>query len=67
MVYFGKNVVLCRDLTDALFQSVSGAINHFRGTDLVVEHIEKHICPTITSKSITRQAEFRFKDDIQRD
>jgi nicotinamidase-related amidase len=61
MVYFGKNVVLCRDLTDALFQSPSAGIDQFRGTDLVVEHIEKHICPTITSASITGQAEFRFQ------
>jgi acetyl esterase/lipase/nicotinamidase-related amidase len=69
MVYLGKNVVLCRDLTDALFQPTSGDIDQFRGTDLVVEHIEKHICPTITSKSITGKPEFRFSnpaDDHQR-
>lgn len=61
MAYFGKNVVLCRDLTDALFQSPSAGIDQFRGTGLVVEHIEKHICPTITSTSITGEAGFRFK------
>lgn len=63
MVYLGKNVVLCRDLTDALFQPTSGNIDQFRGTDLVVQHIEKHICPTITSRSITGDPEFRFRKD----
>jgi len=69
MVYLGKNVALCRDLTDALFQPTSGDIDQFRGTELVVEHIEKHISPTITSKSITGKREFRFSngaDDHQR-
>ena len=66
MVYFGKNVVLCRDLTDALFQPTTGKMDHFRGTDLVVEHIEKHICPSIVSTSITGQPEFRFEGDLDR-
>ncbi len=61
MVYLGKNVVLCRDLTDALFQTKSPNFSHFRGTDLVVEHIEKHWCPTITSTAITGEPEFRFR------
>ncbi len=63
MVYYGKNVVLCRDLTDSLFQCPSGRIDQFRGTELIVEHIEKHICPTITTKSIMSDAEFRFRGD----
>jgi hypothetical protein len=61
MVYLGKNVVLCRDLTDALFQPKSPDFSHFLGTDLVVEHIEKHWCPSITSTAITGEPEFRFK------
>jgi nicotinamidase-related amidase len=61
MVYLGKNVVLCRDLTDALFQPKSPDFSHFRGTDLVVEHIEKHWCSTITSTGITGEPEFRFR------
>jgi acetyl esterase/lipase/nicotinamidase-related amidase len=67
MVYLGKNVILCRDLTDSLFQSVSPEFDHFRGTELIVEHIEKHLCPTITSASITGQPEFRFKADAASD
>lgn len=66
MSYFGKNVVLCRDLTDALFQSRSGEMDQFRGTDLIVEHIEKRICPTITSTSITGKPAFRFAGDFRK-
>jgi nicotinamidase-related amidase len=67
MVFYGKNVVLCRDLTDSLFQPKSGEMDHFRGTDLIVEHIERRLCPTITSTSLTGQPEFRFKDDARAD
>ena len=63
MVYHGKNVVLCRDLTDSFFQPVSPEFNHFRGTDLIVEHIEKHLCPTITSTGFTKEPAFRFRED----
>ncbi len=67
MVYFGKHVVLCRDLTDALFQTKSPEIDQFRGTELVVEHIEEFICPTITSTSLTGQPAFRFTADVAAD
>lgn len=63
MAYFGKSVALCRDLTDSLFQSRSGRLNHFRGTDLIVDHIEARICPSITSTSITGKPAFRFRED----
>ena len=63
MVYHGKNVVLCRDLTDSLFQPMSPEFSHFRGTDLIVEHIEKYLCSTITSTAFTKEVPFRFKDD----
>ena len=63
MVYFGKNVVLCRDLTDSIFRPTSPGPGHFRGTDLIVEHIEKHLCSTITSTAFTREPAFRFSED----
>ncbi len=63
MVYHGKNVVLCRDLTDSFFQPTLLEFNHFRGTDLIVEHIEKHLCPTITSTAFTGETAFRFRED----
>ncbi len=66
MDYLGKNLVLCRDLTDALFQPKSPDFDHFRGNELVVEHIEKHWCPTITSTSLTGKPEFRFNRDTEK-
>ena len=63
MVYHGKDVVLCRDLTDSFFQPVSPEFSHFRGTDLIVEHIEKHLCPTITSTGFTKETAFHFRED----
>ena len=63
MVYHRKNVVLCRDLTDSFFQPVSPEFSHFRGTELIVEHIEKYLCPTVTATAFTKEAAFRFKED----
>jgi len=64
MARFGKNVVLMRDLTDTMYNSqMSPHVNHFTGTDLIVEHIEKFVCPTITSACLTGKPAFRFKAD----
>lgn len=64
MVTLGKNVVLVRDLTDTMYCSRSAPyVNHFTGTDLVVAHIERHWCPTITSSDLVGGAEFRFAAD----
>jgi len=60
MVYNGVNVVLCRDLTDTYHRDPG---RHFEGLDRVIEHIEKYWCPTITSKAITGNPAFRFKED----
>lgn len=63
-VQLGKNVVLCRDLTDTMYNpDKAPKVSHFQGTDLVVEHVEKYWCPTITSQDLTGQPPFRFKDD----
>lgn len=62
----GQNTVLIRDLTDTMYNSkASPFVNHFAGTDLVVEHIEKFICPTMTSVSILGGTPFRFKADAR--
>jgi len=46
----GKNVVLMRDMTDTMYDPGKWPfVNHFTGTHLIVEHIEKYVCPTITS------------------
>jgi type 1 glutamine amidotransferase/nicotinamidase-related amidase len=60
----GKNVVLMRDLTDTMYNSRQPPkVNHFTGTDLIVEHTEKYVCPSIVSTVFTGKPPFRFKDD----
>ncbi len=64
MVKVGKNVVLVRDMTDTMYDHrMSPKVNHFAGTDLVVEHVEKYWCPSFTSTELTGRPRFRFKDD----
>jgi nicotinamidase-related amidase len=53
--YLGKNVVLCRDLTDALYDPRDKPfVSHARGVELVIEHIERYWCPSIQGSSLTR-------------
>lgn len=53
--YLGRNVVLCRDLTDALYDPRDKPhVSHTRGVELVVEHIERYWCPSILGESLTR-------------
>nr|MDO8111404.1 isochorismatase [Candidatus Sigynarchaeota archaeon] len=55
LVAWQLNVVLCRDLTDTMYNPASWPhVPHERGTELVVEHIERHWCPSISSSDITR-------------
>ncbi|MGB2809138.1 MAG: isochorismatase family protein [Sedimentisphaerales bacterium] len=64
MARYGKNVVLARDLTDTMYNSrMKPFVNHFTGTDLIVEHIEKFVCPTITSTMLTDGPGFVFRND----
>lgn len=60
----GKNVVLVRDLTDTMYNpKMPPYVSHFEGTRRIVEHIEKYVCPTITSDQVAGGKEFRFKGD----
>jgi nicotinamidase-related amidase/type 1 glutamine amidotransferase len=60
----GFHVVLMRDMTDTMYSARSAPfVSHFTGTDLVVEHIERHWCPTITSVDFLGGHEFRFAED----
>ncbi len=60
----GRNVVLVRDLTDTMYNPAMWPhVNHHTGTDLIVEHIEKHVCPTVLSSDILGGAPHRFFDD----
>lgn len=55
MVRLGKNVVLARDLTDAMYDPRQPPfVSHARGTELVVEHIERFWCPSILGEDLTR-------------
>ena len=64
MARYGKNVVLARDLTDTMYNSRARPhVSHFTGTDMIVEHIEKFVCPTITSTALTGWPGFVFSND----
>ena len=57
MVRLGFNVVLARDLTDAMYDPRDRPfVSHTRGTELVVEHIEQYWCPAIGGTDLTRVA-----------
>jgi nicotinamidase-related amidase len=61
----GKNVVLMRDMTDTMYNPQRAPfVSHFRGTELIIEHIEKFVCPTITSDQLIGGKAFRFKGDV---
>jgi len=67
MVAQGQNVLLMRDMTDAMYNHRSRPwVSHFRGTGLVVEHIEKYWCPSVTSADFLGGEPFRFKGDIKK-
>ena len=61
----GKDVVLMRDMTDTMYNPQKAPfVSHFKGTELIVEHIEKYVCKTITSDQIIGGKAFRFKGDV---
>ena len=50
MTLWGVHCVLVRDLTDAMYDSSSRPfVSHAAGTELVIEYIEQHWAPTVTS------------------
>ena len=58
------NVVLMRDLTDTMYDSKQPPnVNHFTGNSLIIEYIEKYVCPTMVSSDLTGEKQFRFKND----
>jgi sugar lactone lactonase YvrE/nicotinamidase-related amidase/type 1 glutamine amidotransferase len=60
----GKRVVLMRDMTDTMYNPKRWPyVSHFTGTDLIVSHIERHVCPTISSDQFIGGDEFRFRND----
>jgi nicotinamidase-related amidase len=60
----GRDVVLMRDLTDTMYNPERAPrVSHYAGTDLMVEHVEKYVCPTITSDQVVGGAPLRFRGD----
>ena len=58
----GKHVVLMRDMTDSMYNPARAPhVSHFRGTALFIEHIEKYICPTISSDQVIGGKPFQFE------
>jgi len=55
MTRLGFDVVLARDLTDAMYDPrTKPFVSHARGTELVIEHIETMWCPSILADDLTR-------------
>jgi len=60
----GKNVVLLRDMTDTMYNPARWPyVSHFTGTDLIIDHIERYVCPTIASDQLAAGRTFRFSQD----
>jgi nicotinamidase-related amidase/type 1 glutamine amidotransferase len=60
----GFHPVLVRDLTDAMYNPRRWPhVSHFTGTDLIIDHIERGVCQTITSDQILGGKPFRFAAD----
>ena len=67
MTLLGKNVMLVRDLTDTMYNSrMKPFVDHFSGTDLVVEHVERYGCPSVTSVDVLGGSPFRFREDVRK-
>jgi nicotinamidase-related amidase len=57
----GLDVMLLRDLTDTMYNpEKSPFVSHFAGTERMIQHVEKHWCPTVTSASVLGGAPFKF-------
>lgn len=64
LVAGGRQAVLVRDLTDSMYNPARWPhVNHHTGTDLIIQHIEKYVCPTLTSDQLLGGEPFRFASD----
>jgi nicotinamidase-related amidase len=54
MTKWGVRCILVRDLTDAMYNPRKAPfVSHAEGTELVIQHIEKYWCPSITSDQLS--------------
>ena len=57
MTRWGIDTALVRDCTDAMYNPrKSPFVSHAKGTELVIQHIEQHWCPSIHSSQIIGDA-----------
>lgn len=64
MVRNGKNTVLMRDMTDCMYNPKRWPyVDHFTGNDLVISHVERFVCPTVTSDQLLGGQPFVSKTD----
>jgi nicotinamidase-related amidase len=55
MCRWGVPCVLIRDLTDTMYNPKKAPfVSHDEGTELVIQHIEKHWCPTVLAREFLR-------------
>jgi hypothetical protein len=63
MVAQGKDVLLVRDLTDTMYNPKRAPfVPHVRGTELMIEHVEKYWCASFTSADLLGGEAFQFSD-----
>ena len=68
MVRNGRHVVLMRDMTDSMYNPQSWPyVDHFTGNDLIISHVERYVCPTVTSDQVLGGIPFRSKSDLRTD
>ncbi len=59
----GRHVALMRDMTDSMYNPQRWPfVSHQRGTELFIAHIERRICPTITSDQLIGGQTFAFSN-----
>jgi type 1 glutamine amidotransferase len=51
-------------MTDTMYNPLRAPhVSHFSGTDRTVEHVERYVCPSVTSDQLVGGKPFRFKGD----
>ncbi len=66
MLKNGKQVAIMRDMTDCMYNPKRWPhVDHFTGNELMVAHVEKYVCPTITSDQLLGGETFKSKYDTR--
>jgi type 1 glutamine amidotransferase len=63
----GRKVILLRDLTDTMYNPAKPPmVSHYRGTELMIAHIEQRICPTALSSEVFGGPTQTFSGDTRK-